>query len=37
LKRLRGAGLVTADRDGREVHYRRTPLATDLVRDATSP
>jgi DNA-binding transcriptional ArsR family regulator len=37
LKRLRSGGLVTADRDGREVHYRRTPLAAELVHDATCP
>lgn len=32
LQRLRSAGLVTADRDGREVRYRRTHLATEIVR-----
>jgi DNA-binding transcriptional ArsR family regulator len=37
LGRLRDAGLVTADRDGREVHYRRTALATNLVRAASGP
>jgi DNA-binding transcriptional ArsR family regulator len=36
LKRLRNAGLVTADRDGREVRYRRTPLATELIHAATN-
>jgi DNA-binding transcriptional ArsR family regulator len=36
LQHLRSARLVTADRDGREVRYRRTPLAAELVRAATS-
>jgi DNA-binding transcriptional ArsR family regulator len=36
LQRLRGAGLVSASRDGREVLYRRTALAVELVRGATA-
>ncbi|HEX2902286.1 MAG TPA: DUF5937 family protein [Jatrophihabitans sp.] len=31
LKRLAAAGLVTATRAGKEVRYRRTPLADDLI------
>ena len=31
LGRLRDAGLVTSHRLGKEVHYRRTPLAEALV------
>jgi DNA-binding transcriptional ArsR family regulator len=37
LQRLRSAHLVTADRDGREVRYRRTPLAAELVCAAANP
>lgn len=36
LGRLRGAGLVTGDRQGREVVYRRSAVATELVRAAGS-
>jgi DNA-binding transcriptional ArsR family regulator len=37
LQRLRSAGLVTSDRDGREVRYRRTELGAELLRAATGP
>jgi DNA-binding transcriptional ArsR family regulator len=37
LQRLRDAGLATAVRDGREVRYRRTPLAAELLEAATGP
>jgi DNA-binding transcriptional ArsR family regulator len=36
LQRLRDAGLVTADRDGREVRYRRTQLASELLQAAAT-
>jgi DNA-binding transcriptional ArsR family regulator len=36
LQRLRGAGLVSAARDGREVRYQRTPLAAELLGAAAN-
>jgi DNA-binding transcriptional ArsR family regulator len=36
LQRLRRAGLVTANRAGREVRYQRTPLGEQLLQAATA-
>ena len=37
LGRLRASGLVTGRRIGKEVHYRRTPLAEALIRANSAP